>query len=394
MSRHFKDRLASALCDFHIAWRGGRSKPPPDILAARSVLIVKLDALGDFVLLTPFLRELRRGLPQAWITLVTTPAAHALARENPHVNDAHVFPPDRRPRRLGSFLTIQRQAGFCRTILQRRCYDLAIIPRTGPDLHQARLLAYLSGAPERAGFAVSPPAFPAAAEPTRPTAVAVPPLHEAEANLSLLRGLGIRPDSNALELHCRDEERRRLDELIADECLDTTGPVLALGVGAALPHKVWPAECFLRLAGHFTDSKGWSVAIVGDEDDRRGFPASRGRFHNLAGRLSPNQSWAFLQRAALFVGNDSGAMHLAAAAGCPCVVVLHAEPAPADADANAFSRFAPFGVPYTTACPGGRGESGAFRVPFETVLHRAEELATRAAPARGGLRPLPPGNPT
>jgi heptosyltransferase-2 len=368
MNDAFKDRLASALCSFCLAWQRPRLKRPENLFAAKSILVVKLDALGDFVLVTPFLRELRRAAPQAHITLITKPLAHALARECPHVNETHVFISDARPRRFGTLLTIWRQARFFKTTLKGRRYDFAIVPRTGPDTHHARLLAYLSGSLERVGFTSTDQAFPTTAKLTRRVPVPPPPCHEVEASLSLLRELGASPGPGALELHCSAAEDRLLAELITREQLDTTRPILAVGPGASLPHKVWPAERFAKLSAHFIENKGWSVVVLGDEHDRSQFGMSNGRFHNLAGQLSPNQSWALLQRVAFFVGNDSGAMHLAAAAGCPCVEILCRRPDENDPDPNAFHRFAPFGVPSAVVYPDKEAEGEAAGVPFAKVL--------------------------
>jgi ADP-heptose:LPS heptosyltransferase len=343
-------------------------KRPAGLSTAKSILVVKLDAMGDFVLVTPFLRELRHAAPQAQITLITTPAAHALARTCPHVNEAHVFIPDAQPRRFGTLLTICRYARFFRTTLKGRCYDFAIVPRTGPDNHHALLLAYLSGAPERVGFASAGRAFPTMAKLTRRKTATASVIHEVEANLSLLHELGASPGSSALELRCSTEEERQLAELIAREQLDKTKPMLVFGVGASLPHKAWPADHFAQLAAHFMENKGWSVVVLGNENDHGRFGMSKGRFHNLAGQLSPNQSWTLLQQAALFVGNDSGAMHLAAAAGCPCVAILCSRPDENDTNPNAFRRFAPFGVPYAVAYPDMEKEGQATGVSFAKVL--------------------------
>ncbi len=57
-----------------------------DLCGMRRVLVVRLDEIGDVVMTTPFLRELRRNLPQAWITLVVKPAVHNLVELCPYAN--------------------------------------------------------------------------------------------------------------------------------------------------------------------------------------------------------------------------------------------------------------------------------------------------------------------
>jgi ADP-heptose:LPS heptosyltransferase len=388
MIEAFKDRLASALCSFCLAWQRPRMKRPKDLSAAKSILVVKLDAMGDFVLITPFLRELRRATPQAHITLITNPMVHTLARECPYVTETHAFAPDQPARRFSRLSAILRSAKFLRTTLKGRRYDFAIVPRTGPDYYHARLLAYLSGAPERAGFASADPPFPTTAKLTRCVSVPPSPCHEVEANFSFLRELGVSPGPAALELHCSAEEEHRLAELVAREQLDTTQPILALGAGATSPRRVWPAERFTRLAAHFIENRGWSVVVLGDEHDRSRFGTSNGRFHNLAGQLSPNQSWSLLRRMTLFVGNNSGAMHLAAAASCPCVVIQRRRHDEEDPDPDAFHRFAPFGVPSIAVYPDKETEGEAAGVPFAKVLDTVNNFFSTLDPAKS--RPLKP----
>ena len=57
----------------------------------RSVLLLRLDEIGDVVLTTPLLRELRRNMPHAWITLVVKPGVLNLVELCPHVNEILTF---------------------------------------------------------------------------------------------------------------------------------------------------------------------------------------------------------------------------------------------------------------------------------------------------------------
>ncbi len=108
--------------------------------------------------------------------------------------------------------------------------------------------------------------------------------------------------------------------------LPADGPVLALGPGAGWPAKRWPPERFARLAARLTAEDGIlpgaRVMVVGAADEAAlarsalaDLPADR-RI-DLTGRIDAGVAQACLARASLFVGNDSGPMHMAAAAGTP-----------------------------------------------------------------------------
>ncbi len=107
-----------------------------------------------------------------------------------------------------------------------------------------------------------------------------------------------------------------------------SGPVLALAPAARTPERAWPAESYAaaarRLASGLGPLNGVSVALIGRERDRaraaaiaRSLDADGVASVNLAGRLDILATAALLERAVLFIGEDSAFMHIAAASGAP-----------------------------------------------------------------------------
>jgi ADP-heptose:LPS heptosyltransferase len=105
-------------------------------------------------------------------------------------------------------------------------------------------------------------------------------------------------------------------------------PILAIGPGANWVGKAWPAERFNETAARLLGSEGvmpgGRLLVLGGEQDREGARAARmamprERVIDLAGKADLLTAYACLKRARLFIGNDSGLMHLAAAAGTPTV---------------------------------------------------------------------------
>jgi len=74
-------------------WSLGRRRTGKeiDLSQVNRVLVVRLDEIGDVVMTTPFLRELRRRLPDAWITLVVKPAAYNLVELCPYVHEVRTY---------------------------------------------------------------------------------------------------------------------------------------------------------------------------------------------------------------------------------------------------------------------------------------------------------------
>jgi ADP-heptose:LPS heptosyltransferase len=100
-------------------------------------------------------------------------------------------------------------------------------------------------------------------------------------------------------------------------------PFLAINMGGKLTAKYWGAENWSALMGKLAARLDLGLVIVGGEDDRADAARVGARWSgpviDACGRLSPRQTSAVLERAAAFVGHDSGPLHLAAAAGAPCV---------------------------------------------------------------------------
>ena len=362
-----------------------------DLLSVRSILVVKLDALGDFVLATPFLRELRRLAPHATITLITREIAGPLARNSPFIDRALVLNVDFQPRRWGSLKRVANYDRFFRNELPNHSFDLAIIPRTGPDIGYAQLAACLSGAKCRVGFASAASQTDNHSAPLTLT-VKYPAthVHEAEANLLLLEALGASPCAGPLELNCSTSEITDLENALIKMGLNISSGFIALGVGASLPHKRWPAEYFYSVAQQLEGKIGMPIIILGDESDRLRFPTSKGLIFNLAGLLSPSQSWALLRMARLFIGNDSGAVHLASAAACPILLISWDRPEQNENDVNSFRRFHPYGVPYRVLHPqteDGRREASSITIDRVLAVANSMLFAEAAAPVGFANKP-------
>lgn len=114
-------------------------------------------------------------------------------------------------------------------------------------------------------------------------------------------------------------------EAYADELTAGRGPILAIAPAANWVGKTWPVERFSRVAMRLLREPGplqggRLMAIGGPGDEKLGRQlrdVAQHRFIDLSGQTDLLTTFACLKRARIFIGNDSGAMHLAAAAGCP-----------------------------------------------------------------------------
>lgn len=128
-------------------------------------------------------------------------------------------------------------------------------------------------------------------------------------------------------------ERRRVDALWLEESISDDTPVIAMCPGSKMAAKRWPLDRFERVGVELLNkSREYRIVVFGGpEDQATGEEIRRSlgkRVINFAGRLSLLESAEALRRCALYLGNDTGVMHLAAAVGTPCVAIFSARDHP------------------------------------------------------------------
>lgn len=377
-----------------IVWRKYLAARPPTVNrdgSPRSLVIFRLDQLGDVVLTTPLFRELKRRYPAAQCTVVMRPQYKALLTTNRNVDEilpllevkAKWLPS--RARWLASVLW------FYWTELRHRQFDLAVSPRWDVDESLATMLCALVNAGKRVGHSsgVSPAkrrvnrGFDAAFDVTVPPG---PLQHEVDRNLAIAEMLGARIRSRRPEICLTDWDRKFAEELLKNH--DGRRMLVALGIGGRAAGRKWSleryAECIARLN---EEQPVQPVIVCSAEEDAEASALSVELTvppYILSG-VPLRAVCAVLERCELFLGNDTGTAHLAAAMNCPTVVVSR-HPANGDpSHPNGSARFAPRGSRVSVVQPpSGKGECVAscrsdrphciLQVTAEQVVAAALEL--------------------
>ena len=306
----------------------GSYAPVTALADVQRIVVLKLDELGDVVLVTPFLRELRRAAPRAHVTVVAQAAAADLLARSPYVDAVLVHRTTCR-RALRPFVLPWRAAVLGYRRLRPLDPQLALVPRWDGDYWYATFAALLSGAPARVGFAER--ATPrkrvvnAGYDALLTRVVEGGPLvHEADRSLDLLRALGAMPVAGEPEVWWEEAEERFAREAIGHAAADAASPpVVALCPSFGHSRlKQWPADHFVAI-GRRLLAAGARVVLVGGPGDRALAGELRAALGDeptdLTGRTTVPQLAALLARCALFVGADTGVLHVATAAGTPAV---------------------------------------------------------------------------
>lgn len=335
-------------------YRRGKTAAPDisdSLLGTRKVLLIRLDEIGDVVLTTPLVRELRRNLPQAWITLVVKPEARNLVELCPYVDEILTFN-CQGGGLLEPFRRHWRALLMAHRFLRRRHFDLAILPRWDIDWYQGTFLAYLSGAPRRVGFSEevtqTKKAFNRGADRLLTQVFCDCEIkHEVRHNLDVIGFLGGDVRDDRLELWLGADDESYADELLRRHEVGPDQLLIAIGVGAGAPKRRWPLESYGQIGAWLEQHFQARLLIVGGPEDRSAGETLQSRLGprsiNAAGQTTLRQTAALLKRAALYLGNDAGPMHLAAAAGIAVVEISCHPRRGADRSANSPVRFGPWG---------------------------------------------------
>ena len=273
--------------------------------------------LGDAVLALPAMAAARRAFPRAELTVAAPTALAALYREGTDV----------RPDRVIELADKQRDAIAA---LAGGKFDLGILfPNSFRSAWQLRR----AGVPARWGYATSGRAFLLTRK--SPAEKATGPRHHADYFRALVRGLDIACDDGlAPRISVTDASAERAAALLAPKGVAPAGPIVGFAPGAAYGQaKQWPPDRVAAVIAKLVSGHRATCVIAGAAHDR---PAERAieswlRAHapdalahvvDLVGRTNLGVLAGVAARCAVFVTNDSGAMHVASAVGRPVVALF------------------------------------------------------------------------
>lgn len=158
--------------------------------------------------------------------------------------------------------------------------------------------------------------------------------HQSDQILSRLAVTGIPappPGHGQMDVGVSMEERRTVDHWASENAPCGDKVWVGIGPGSKMPAKVWPTERFFEVVSMLIRKHDvWPVIFGGWEDRALGLDLVKrwGRGSVAAGELGVRQGIAALERCLLYLGNDTGTMHMAVAAGIPCVAVFSARDYP------------------------------------------------------------------
>jgi len=294
---------------------------PPNTAATPSwqrVLAVRLDNIGDAVLLGPALRAVRESLTDARIDLLCSPAGAHAAPLLPWLDDVWVERVSWQDARANGRASSAAEWGFVERLASRAYDAVLIFTSFSQTPYPMAYAALLAGIPVRAGLTAD---FGGTVLTHR---VSPPPResHQAERNLRLVEQLGFRIDDSTLEVRIPDEARISALMLLREHGL-ATGRYLLLAPGASAAARRYDAARFAQAAAVLSTEWELPVVLVGSERERALEPIVVARCPSavsLVGRTSVPELAALVDRSRLVLTSHSLPIHLADALGRPVVV--------------------------------------------------------------------------
>ena len=289
-------------------------------LEAKNILAVRLDNIGDVIMLGPALRAVKETSPHAHITLLASPSGSATAPLLPWIDDVLVwratwqdvggrFPFD--PRREQELIAL----------LADQHFDAALIFTSFSQTpHAPAYACYLAGIPLRAGESKE---FGGSILSTELKG-APDEMHQTERNLRLVEHLGFVVRDRNLSVFIPDEARSRTSSLLAQQNIDSTAPFILLHPGASAKARRYPIERFAAVATLLLQ-RGWPVLVTAIEREAPLIEEMRSlapNAHYLLAETTLEEYAALIERAALVICNDTLPMHLSDALRTPEVVLF------------------------------------------------------------------------
>ena len=270
---------------------------------------------------TPAIHALRRRFPGAHLAYVVEPAAAPVVLDNPHLDEVIVAPRAKGWRGVRGDLMLARRLRAAR-------YDLAIDFHGGP---RASLLTWLSGAPARLGYKIAGRSWMYTRTVARPRQLRA--RHSVENQWDLLTALDIPPPDRSqfpVEMIVGAPAVAAVAERLARAGVQPDDPIVLLHVSAGNPFRRWPIAHFVALVDVLVrdDPRRRIIITAGpSEHDAadRVMAGARARLQGLAdrvlscGEFSLTELRALADRAVLYIGGDSGPLHIAATTGVPVV---------------------------------------------------------------------------
>ncbi|MFC1811246.1 lipopolysaccharide heptosyltransferase II [Thermodesulfobacteriota bacterium] len=281
----------------------------------KSILIRSTNWIGDAVMTTPAIRAIRKNFPHSEISILVKPWVSPVFENNPHIDRLILYNSESRHKGLIGKFRLARD-------LRQYTFDAAILLQ---NAFEAALIAFLSGIPCRIGFNTDARGL-LLSHPV-PCGFEIKSVHQTQYYLSIIEGVGLGTDGQDLDLVVNEEYKQRALEIFDQLGISKSDRLVGINPSATFgPAKQWFSDRYARLSDKIQEVFGARVIFFGGPEDQvLGKIISQITRHppiDLCGKTDLGEAMALIQQCNLFITNDSGLMHVAAALDVPLISIF------------------------------------------------------------------------
>jgi heptosyltransferase-2 len=283
---------------------------PFSSISPEKILVIQTAFLGDIILTTPLLRNLKSRFPESRISFLTTPVGAEILSGNPCIWEFIIYDKKGADKGIIPFLKMAMR-------IKEQGFSLVVSPHRSL---RTSLLAFISGAPRKIGFDKAAFSFL-----YQDKIQYRKELHEVDRNLQLMETLGGKIEAFP-EVFIRQDAQKRADSLLASFGIKERGMVVGLLIGSEWPTKRWTQEGYADLIDYLAKRFSAKSIIFGRDNER---PIAE-EIYNLSankpliacGKTQLSDLVPLFMACELLIGGDTGTMHIGVALKRKCVIIF------------------------------------------------------------------------
>ncbi len=278
-----------------------------------NVVILRTDRIGEVLLSTVAAGAIKECYPEASVSFITSEYSRPIVEMVDAVDEILITDTGDKT----GWIKKGMQLAF---VLRKKKFDAAIVLNPNIISH---LAVFFAGIPLRIGYDRKWGFFlNRKIQDQRDKGEK----HEVEYTLDLLKLLDIKDSKSAPNLSIKKDDSDRVERILRKMGVSPEKTIVAIHPGSSNPAKIWPSSYYAELIDRLKTELDCEVAILGGKNEislSEGIRnASKTRALDFAGDLDLKELAAMLERSALFIGNDAGPMHMAAAVNIPVIAIF------------------------------------------------------------------------
>ncbi|MBN1255244.1 MAG: glycosyltransferase family 9 protein [Deltaproteobacteria bacterium] len=303
----------SVVCTF-LRWVGLISQVPQfDKSMVKSILVVRLDRIGDLVLSTPTFKAIREHFPKAKIVLLVSLYTKDIVEGNPYIDE---------------LITIDKKIGVVKKLrlireIRDKKFDLSIALSY---CFLSIMATFLSGARFRVGIDNYGLGFIFTSKISYLQKDS-DNKHEVESTLDVVRTIGIDTKNKALYVPIDKKGELLMGEFFNNNSLSIADFIVAIHPGARVKNRRWEPDGFAEVADYLINKYNARIILIGGAEEIDLCQKVKNFMSNnpiiTTGSLSLVQLISLLEKSRLFIGNSTGPLHIAAAFGVPTIAIFN-----------------------------------------------------------------------